>query len=448
MKALSLTKGPEGVLGRKDLLFIALGQVVGSGVITLIGSAQLATGYSAWLAYFVAIIVGFFCAFPYIIMSSTLRFGGGTYSAYYSTLGDKVAGMYLLSRIPASVNSAVYCIACGTYAVSLFPGINTQIVAFVFLALFFLVNLRGIKVFSKVQNIMGYFLLFGLLCFIIFGLFKVDSTVVFNFSNPEFFSGGGSGFFAAVMLLVYSTQGYWFALGFGKQAKNARKDIPFAMLICVPIITVLYVGCAIVASGVLPLDEVAGKPLTLVAKAALPTPLFWAFILAGVMMALCTSLNSTIAFNTNVLVQGCEDGWLPKGLAKRNRWGVPFIIVTIICAVGCIPIFTNFSITKITNNILLLTHTLTILFHASVFTLPKRYPEAWAKRSIRIPTWLFYVIMVFSFAAECAVVIRSVMGVGAVTAIISFGALAFCVIYALLRKKAGKVNCEPSVWSD
>ena len=448
MRGVALSKGPEGILGRKDLVFIAFGQCVGSGVITLIGAAQLVTGYSTWLAYAAAIIVGFFCAFPYMIMSATLRFGGGTYSAYYATLGDRLAGMYLLSRIPASVNSASYCIACGTYAVSLFSGANPKVVALAFLLVFFLINLRGIKVFSKVQNIMGYALIAGLLCFVIFGMFKVDFGSVFNMSSPEFFLGGSSGFVSAVFLLVYSTQGYWFALGFGKQAKNARKDIPFAMLISVPMITILYIGCAIVGSGVLPLSEVAGKPLTLAAKTALPTPLFWAFMIGGVMMALCTSLNSTIAFNTNVLLQGCEDGWLPKVLSKKNRWGVPYLIVIIICAVGTIPIFTGFSISKVTNNILLLTHTLTVIFHASVFLLPTKYPEAWANRTFRIPTGLFYVVMVLSFTAECGVVWNSVKGVGPVTAIVSFGALTFCVVYALLRKKAGKVDCAPQVWSD
>ena len=49
---------PPGVLGKKELYALAVGQVIGAGVITLIVPAIKMTGYSAWLAYLVAIIMG------------------------------------------------------------------------------------------------------------------------------------------------------------------------------------------------------------------------------------------------------------------------------------------------------------------------------------------------------------------------------------------------------
>ena len=58
-----------GILKRVDLFAIAIGMVVGSGMVTLIGPAMAYTGYSVWLAYLAAIIMGFFMVFPYIILS-------------------------------------------------------------------------------------------------------------------------------------------------------------------------------------------------------------------------------------------------------------------------------------------------------------------------------------------------------------------------------------------
>ena len=78
-----ITNKPEpasGILKRVDLFAIAIGMVVGSGMVTLIGPAMAYTGYSVWLAYLVAIIMGFFMVFPYIILSGTLRLAGGPYS--------------------------------------------------------------------------------------------------------------------------------------------------------------------------------------------------------------------------------------------------------------------------------------------------------------------------------------------------------------------------------
>lgn len=42
-----------------DLVAISSGQVIGAGVITLIGTAIGVAGMSAWLAYGAAIFVGF-----------------------------------------------------------------------------------------------------------------------------------------------------------------------------------------------------------------------------------------------------------------------------------------------------------------------------------------------------------------------------------------------------
>ena len=46
-----------GILKRSDLFAIAVGGVIGSGMVTLIGPAMAYTGYSVWLAYLVAIIM-------------------------------------------------------------------------------------------------------------------------------------------------------------------------------------------------------------------------------------------------------------------------------------------------------------------------------------------------------------------------------------------------------
>lgn len=58
--AIHVVKGPvpkPGTLGRTELYALAIGQVIGAGVITLIVPAIKMTGYSAWLAYFVAILI-------------------------------------------------------------------------------------------------------------------------------------------------------------------------------------------------------------------------------------------------------------------------------------------------------------------------------------------------------------------------------------------------------
>lgn len=77
IKVIHESEPKPGTLGKPELYALAIGQVIGAGVITLIVPAIKMTGYSAWLAYFVAILVGFVMIAPTVFVSATLRLGGG-----------------------------------------------------------------------------------------------------------------------------------------------------------------------------------------------------------------------------------------------------------------------------------------------------------------------------------------------------------------------------------
>lgn len=82
-----------GILERGDLFAIAVGMVIGSGMVTLIGPAMAMTGYSVWLAYLTAIVMGFFMVFPYIILGGTMRVAGGPYSIVTNLSGVSAGGL-------------------------------------------------------------------------------------------------------------------------------------------------------------------------------------------------------------------------------------------------------------------------------------------------------------------------------------------------------------------
>lgn len=55
--------------------------------------------------------------------------------------------------------------------------------------------------------------------------------------------------------------------------------------------TAFYGLMGVVAAGVLPVDQVAGQPLNVVAEAVLSKPLYYLFMIGGAWMALLTTLN-------------------------------------------------------------------------------------------------------------------------------------------------------------
>ena len=110
-----------GILKRVDLFAIAIGMVVGSGMVTLIGPAMAYTGYSVWLAYLAAIIMGFFMVFPYIILSGTLRLAGGPYSIVTNLGGISAGGLICYSKLVMPILNSSFALAFGMYAHELLP---------------------------------------------------------------------------------------------------------------------------------------------------------------------------------------------------------------------------------------------------------------------------------------------------------------------------------------
>jgi APA family basic amino acid/polyamine antiporter len=430
---------PAQVLGRADLYALAIGQVIGAGIVSVLGSAIGATGRSAWLAYLCAIVIGFITILPFIFVSSVARCRGGVYSLTYGLLGEKWAGCFIMASLPGAFSLSIYGVALGTYVHSLITSIDPKIVAIAVTVIFYITNMLSVKGIATLQKPMTWLLIATLFMFMIIGLFRLK-TNPFDFSGPDVLTKGPEGFTNAIVLLVYSTYSYYMCFNFGGSAKNPKKDIPVVILTVPILLTVLYCGVGMVAGNVLPLAEVAGKPLTLVARAVLPPPLFILFIVGGVMMALSTSLNSQFGSYGRTFAQGVKDNWFPGFLGKINRYDQPYILVTLAFIITMIPILTGYNVGQIANNIVLLTYIAGLLPLIGVFRLPKLYPEAWKKSRLHMPNGIFYPIMVLSIFTKVLVTYWSSRGLKTSQVTISLVAVALCFGYAIIRSKQGKVK--------
>ena len=102
-------------------------------------------------------------------------------------------------------------------------------------------------------------------------------------------------FYSLSSEILNKRNGYYNILWYGKDAKKATKDVPFASMACVPCLLFIYVGLAMVTGGVLPHDEVAGAPTILpAAQAILPGAVYKIFMIGGPIMAIITTLNLSL----------------------------------------------------------------------------------------------------------------------------------------------------------
>jgi len=320
-----------------DVFAIAMGQVIGSGIMVLIGIGIGFTAYAIPFAFILSAILSIIKQLPIAFMGSAMPATGGLYVYCKRILGPQVGFFYLAILTFTHILIALFALGFAQYAIALMPQFNPNLTAVGIMLLFYVVNLFGVKQAASVQKVMIVFLLCGLSSLIFFGILEVDYN---NFTEPErLLPNGWYGFGLACVVLSFSTGGAQYVSELGGEMKNPQHDLPRAIIYSTAIAAVFFALVSIVAVGILPIEQTAGKPLSEVAKAILPPSIYVAFIVGAGLFALATSINSTFSWATKSLLIACNDGWLPSSLAKVNkRFNTPHILLTIILVFGLTPI--------------------------------------------------------------------------------------------------------------
>lgn len=288
-------------LGFWDLMAIAVGQIIGAGIMSSTGVAIGMTGTGVVLAFLISPFLTIISIFPVAILSSAVPTTGGPYR-YCSRLINKGFGMiYLLLHVTSySVAVSQYALSFGAYFSSIVPSVNQHLAAMVILTLFYAMNLTGAKSAALLNKIISFALFGGLGLFVLFGLPKTDFSYVMNPANM--FPNGPLMFVSTLALLSSATAGAQFIAELGGEAKDAGRTIPKVMVASTFGVGVFYVLIALVAAGVLPMDQVANQPLTLVAEATMPKVAMYLFVIGAALGATSSTLNSTLAWITNSLL--------------------------------------------------------------------------------------------------------------------------------------------------
>ncbi|MBT5767745.1 MAG: amino acid permease, partial [Kordiimonadaceae bacterium] len=182
-----------------DVFAIALGQVIGSGVLVLIGIGIGFTAYAVPFAIILSAIFSIIKQLPIVFMGSAMPATGGLYVYCKRVLGPKIGFFFLALLLITHILVALFALGFAEYALALLPDLNKKYVALGILVAFYVVNLLGIRQAAALQKIMITFLLIGLSSLIFFGVLEVDYA---NFTDQEkLFPDGWYGFGMACVLM-------------------------------------------------------------------------------------------------------------------------------------------------------------------------------------------------------------------------------------------------------
>ncbi len=421
-------------LDLKQLVWIGTGHVIGAGVVSIVGSRLAVTGYSVWLAFLVACILSFIRILPVIFITSAIEVKGGRYGIITRCAGQKYGGLITLSSLLNWSRRGTAVIALCSYIADFVPDSNSKFVTLLIWAFFCAANLFGIDVMSRIQSIATPLLLFALGAFSSVCIANTQ-TGYMDLSSSEMFTGGLNGFFTAVVLLSYACDGIASLANYSTETQSPQKNIPLAMITVSGITTLIYVAVGFASGAVLPLEQTAGNTLTVTAKAVF-SPLFYnLFIIFGPVFALLTTMNAGIMDSALPVMAGVKEGWLPKWLAKQNRFGAYYVAIAIIFIIGALPVVSGISVAQVASITMALGALSAILLIISAVNFPFIFQKEWEKSHYHIPRPFYFAIVLFCAVAEIFVVIQSLKGMDIKMAVINISLLLVCSIYGMIKKR-------------
>lgn len=424
------TKQLKHVLGFWDLMGASVGQIIGAGIMTLLGSALAMTGRSVPIALGIAAVITICQFLPMLFISGTVRLRGGRYTMVAMLAGEKLAGAYSIIYIFSNLSLSMYALSFASYFVSLFGIGNEKLIALVLLTLFMVLNCMGIDKFAKAQNVIVILLVVALGLFAAVGITKLAPNY---YESSTFMTGGMLGLLQAGGLLSFATGGATCIIDLSAEAKNPTRDIPVVIIVSTLAVAALYAVIGVVAGGVLPLDQVAGQNLALVAKTILSRPLYVFFMVCGAGFALISTLNSQMAWAPKPTMQACDDGWLPGGLAKLNKHNSPYIILGILYVIAFICIATGLSVSVLGNMSLVASDVTVLMICAFTWKLPKICPEEWAASKFKVRTGVLKAVSVIGTLACAFNVYLNFTRLSRTLQLVNFVVIAVAVVFGIVR---------------
>jgi amino acid transporter len=238
-------------LGKWDLTAIGVNQVIGSAIFLL--PSQVAAEIGPWgpLAFMAIGLLSISIALCFAEAGSRFETTGGPYlparAAFGRFVGFEVGWMMWFARVTshASVVNGL-TLALALYWPPLAEGIPRAATITALTVVLTWINVLGIKQSSFVVNALTISKLLPLAIFIIGGIWFIEPS---HFASMPAVSQ--EQFSAAAILLIFAYGGYEVTGVLAGEAANPRKDVPFAFIACLIIVSVVMSLTSLIATGLL-----------------------------------------------------------------------------------------------------------------------------------------------------------------------------------------------------
>src|SRR5918993_113924 len=333
--------GLHRAIGPRLLLFLVIGDMLGTGIYALTGDVAARVGGAAWLAFGGAFLVAMLTATSYLELVGKYPSAAG--AALYAQRAFNARFITFL------VGFAVMCSALTSVAAAsrAFSGYFQELAVaplVVLVPLFILglafINFRGIVESVKVNVVLTCIELFGLVLVIAVGAWALSQGVGDAARALEFNAGGDP--FALVAsgaaLAFFAIIGFEDSVNMVEETTNPQRDFPLAFFIGISITGVVYMLVAFFTTALVPIDVLreTDQDLLEVVRAGAPWfPLVVFSVIAMVAVGNTSLINLMMA--SRLLYGMSNERAIPRvfgAVHERRRTPWFAIICTTVIALG------------------------------------------------------------------------------------------------------------------
>jgi APA family basic amino acid/polyamine antiporter len=427
---------------------IVVGLVIGMGIFrTAATSAKDAIApsvyFSAWIVGGIVALCG---ALTYAEIGSRYPVTGGYYKvfakAYHPSIAFAINCLILVSN--AASLSGVALIGSG-YLLKLFPGnfsdIDKAFVSMGAIIIFYIINLRGLKMSSMAQNILMVIKITMILV-LIAALFFPDkyatetvSTAQEQVTTSAYYVDWVKSLGVSLIAVSFTYGGYQQTINFGNEVDQPAKNIPRGIFIGIIIIVILYLLVNLSYYNLIGFNQMKGEreiAYVVIEKifGITGARIFSVFLFLGVL----SYVNGLLMSNPRVMYAMGDDRSLPKVFARQNeKTGVLTFSLTVFAAMCMVILFFSQQFEKILTFTIFLDCFGMVLSSATIFWFRKKTKELDGTGIYKIK---LFPLLPIIFMSAYLFVGTSIAIADPTAAIIGVGVLAaFILIYFVAHRK-------------
>jgi APA family basic amino acid/polyamine antiporter len=311
-------------LGLWSATAINVGAIIGGGIFVVTGIVAGYAGSAMVVSIVIAAVIALFTALTFTELSAWQPIEGSAYE-YTRQLVSPFAGflsgwMWIVSN---TFGGAAVSLGFGYYLNAAVPSLPVNIVAVVLCLAFTALNFYGVRESAWFNNVLVAIKLIVLGFFVVLGLFFFKAE---NFA--QFMPFSARVLFGAYFIF-FAYGGFARATVLAEEIRDAKRNVPRAVLISLGISTAVYILVGIVAVGLVGAGGLAGSSNPLAnAIGATGQSLAVKIVSVGGLVATASVLLTAILGVSRMIFSMGRRSDLPKAFCKiHERYCTPYLAV-------------------------------------------------------------------------------------------------------------------------